>query len=238
MIRHYWGDLPGPIWFSGADIYAAFVAGASEPALAIELGAWKGRSTCFMGVEIANSGKAIEFYTVDTWLGSPGETGYDDPDLDGGTLFEAFSANVEPVAQYVKPLRCDSGEAAARFADGSVDFLYLDASHTYEGVMRDLVAWFPKVKAGGTIAGDDWCNQQRGQLGVRNAVTDFFGGRGREVDVLPGSEPNPDWLQWSIVKSAQMQPAGGLVRRLRGLSRQAGRVSRKLAAIRRGPAKA
>jgi hypothetical protein len=233
MIRHYWRGLPGPVWFSGADIYAAFVASAEEPALAVELGAWKGRSTCFMGVEIANSGKSIEFWTVDTWLGSPGETGYEDCDLEGGTLFEAFSANIKPVAQHVRPIRADTVEAAAQFADSSIAFLYLDASHTYDGVMRDLHAWFPKMKIGGTIAGDDWCNEQGGQLGVRNAVNDFFGPHRSEIQVLSGSDPNPDWLQWSIVKSAKMQPASIAMRRIHGLSHQLGRVPRKFAALAR-----
>lgn len=63
---HYWRGLPGPVWFSGARIYQRYVAGVEGPSIAVELGAWKGRSTCFMGVEIANSGKPIDFYTVDT----------------------------------------------------------------------------------------------------------------------------------------------------------------------------
>jgi hypothetical protein len=238
MIGHYWRDLPGPAWFSGADIYARFVAGAADGAVAVELGAWKGRSTCFMGVEIANSGKAIAFYTVDDWRGSPGESGYEDADLAGGTLFETFSANIAPVAEHVRIIAGDSVDAAARFAEGSIDFLYLDASHTYEGVMRDLVAWFPKVKVGGTIAGDDWCNEQHGQPGVRNAVRDFFGRRSQELQILPGSDPNPDWLQWSIEKTAQMRPANAVLRGLRAVSRQIARFPRKLAAIRRRPASA
>jgi len=226
-MRHYWLDLPGPVWFSGADIYSTFVASVHGPAIAVELGAWKGRSTCFMGVEIANSGKPIEFFAVDTWGGSPGETGYEDADLAGGRLFDVFQANIAPVANRVKPIRADTVEAAARFADGSVDFLYIDASHTYRGVMRDLAAWFPKVREGGTIAGDDWCNEQGGELGVRHAVIDFFGRYAKHVVVLPGSQPNPDWLQWSIVKLPEMQPTGGAARACRGLARLIVRTARR-----------
>jgi hypothetical protein len=187
-----------------------------------------------MGVEIANSAKPIEFYTVDTWLGSPGETGYEDADLEKGTLFDAFNANVAPIADYVTPIRGDTVEAAARFADGSIDFLYVDASHTYEGVMRDLKAWFPKVKTGGVIAGDDWCNEQGGELGVRHAAVDFFGRHASAIEVLPGSEPNREWLQWAIVKTGEMQPTGPFERALRAVYRRLRRTPKKLrAALRR-----
>lgn len=145
---HYWLDLPGPVWFSGADIYGRFVASAERPAIAVELGAWKGRSTCFMGVEIANSGKPITFYTIDHWRGSAGEAEQDrDPDAASGQLFEVFQSNIAPVAGYIVPIRSDTASAATRFAADSVDFLYIDASHSYEGVLRDLRAWYPRSRS-------------------------------------------------------------------------------------------
>lgn len=55
-------------------------------------------------------------------------------------LFDVFLHNIEPVADYVKPIRSDSVAAAQQFEDGSIDFLYLDASHTYKGVLADLRA--------------------------------------------------------------------------------------------------
>jgi predicted O-methyltransferase YrrM len=46
--------------------------------------------------------------------------------------------------------------AAALFADGSLDLVYVDADHRYDGVAADLRAWRPKVKPGGWIAGHDF----------------------------------------------------------------------------------
>jgi predicted O-methyltransferase YrrM len=217
-MEHYWLDLPGPVWFSGADIYRRYVESVTGPSTAVELGAWKGRSTCFMGVEIANSGKPISFYTVDHWRGSAGEADYDsDLDLASGRLFKIFLKNIEAVAPHVNVIRSDSAAAAAHFADESVDFLYIDASHTYEGVLRDLLAWFPKVKNGGTIAGDDWCFSAAGEKTIRNAVVDYFGAAAAQIRVEDGSEPNCEWLQWSVVKSPGLQipsPARLALRRL------------------------
>lgn len=223
-MKHYWLDLPGPVWFSGAEIYRRYVASVTGPSVAVELGAWKGRSTCFMGVEIANSGKPIIFYAVDHWRGIEGEEGYEpDPDDQSGQLFEVFQRNIAAVAEHVNVIRSDTAAAAKQFEDASIDFLYIDANHTYDGVLRDLTAWFPKVKTGGTIAGDDWCFSVHGEHTVRNAVTDFFGKGAELIDVEKGGGPDADWLQWSIVKAPELEPASGAKLSIARLRRAIGR---------------
>jgi predicted O-methyltransferase YrrM len=44
-----------------------------------------------------------------------------------------------------------SYKAAANF-DIKIDFLFIDADHSYEAIRRDWDDWFPKVKNGGFIA--------------------------------------------------------------------------------------
>ena len=39
--------------------------------------------------------------------------------------------------------------------DESLDFVFIDADHSYNGVMRDVEAWAPKVRKGGMIIGHD-----------------------------------------------------------------------------------
>ena len=215
-MEHYWLDLPGPVWFSGADVYRDYVRSVTGPSVAVELGAWKGRSTCFMGVEIANSGKPIRFFAVDHWRGTPGEDAHEtDPDVREGRLFETFQHNIGPVAAYVNVVRSDTAEAANQFANESVDFLYVDAGHCREAVLRDLRAWFPKVKTGGLIAGDDWCFELNGEFGVRSAVLDFFGISAWRLHLDRGSAPNQSWLQWLFRKRGRTpRPAPRWLQRL------------------------
>lgn len=40
-----------------------------------------------------------------------------------------------------------------RFADGTFDFIYVDARHDRLGVLEDLQAWWPKLRRGGLMAG-------------------------------------------------------------------------------------
>lgn len=53
---------------------------------------------------------------------------------------------------------------------GKVDFVYIDADHSYESVWKDLRAWLPKIKAGGIMGGHDYGNGP----GVERAVDELF----------------------------------------------------------------
>jgi hypothetical protein len=52
-------------------------------------------------------------------------------------------------------IRLRSVEASRLFADGGVDFAYIDGLHDYGSVCSDLRAWHPKMKKGGVLAGHD-----------------------------------------------------------------------------------
>ncbi|KKL73401.1 hypothetical protein LCGC14_2075290 [marine sediment metagenome] len=61
-----------------------------------------------------------------------------------------------------------SVEAAGMLGERSLDWVYIDAHHSYQAVTEDLEAWFPKVKLGGVIAGHDYQKEC-----VVKAVYDF-----------------------------------------------------------------
>ena len=146
-----------------------------EGAHFVEVGAWMGRSAAFMAVEIANSQKEIRFDCVDTWAGSsehidPKSPHYRPELTDPDWLFNEFKTNVKPVLPLINPIRMASLEASTLYADGSLDFVFIDAAHEYEHVLADIKAWMPKIKPSGILAGHDYPMQ-----GVRRAVNEIFG---------------------------------------------------------------
>ncbi len=86
---------------------------------------------------------------------------------------------------HVEVIRAKSQEAVARFADHSLDYVYIDGEHSYDAVLRDLTDYFPKVKIGGVLIGDDYR-----WTGVARAVDAFLAVRGNSVAMLvdPDSE--------------------------------------------------
>jgi predicted O-methyltransferase YrrM len=62
---------------------------------------------------------------------------------------------------------------AAQIADESLDFIFVDADHSYESVRDDLRAWMPKVKKGGWFIGHD-INWPSVEKAVAEVLPDYF----------------------------------------------------------------
>ncbi len=69
-----------------------------------------------------------------------------------------------------------SDKAADIFSDRSVDFVFIDASHDHDSVVRDIGAWLPKIRRGGILSGHDYSF-----VGVNSAVKSFFGNTARHL---------------------------------------------------------
>lgn len=50
----------------------------------------------------------------------------------------------------------ESSDAVRDFEDESLDFVYIDANHSFDYVMRDIIEWSKKVKFGGIVSGHDY----------------------------------------------------------------------------------
>lgn len=157
-------------WFNYESIYDQAVAAAPSPAHFVEIGSWRGKSTTYLAVAIINSGKQIQLDCVDTWRGSPDEQVHQaDPAVINDTLYQEFLDNISPVAHIINPIRMSSTQAAQQYQDQSLDFVLIDAGHSYDDVSADIRAWLPKVKPGGTLAGDDYA-----WPGVQQAVDELL----------------------------------------------------------------
>lgn len=115
---------------------------------------------------------------VDVWReeGIPGQNDADLPqeELDGIYRHLEHKYINHP---NVKIIRDYTVKAAETFPDGFFDLIYIDADHTYEGAKRDVEAWYPKVKSGGFVTGDDYWDRfspkRHVRFGVVKAVNEF-----------------------------------------------------------------
>jgi len=76
-----------------------------------------------------------------------------------------FNKNTRPYRSRLTVLSGDSSTMAGNVKDGSLDFVFIDADHRYEAVIKDLAAWVPKLKPGGMLCGHDIH-----LVGVRKAI--------------------------------------------------------------------
>jgi len=52
--------------------------------------------------------------------------------------------------------RALSMDATKRFRRGDLDFVYIDANHTFDYCMMDIIEWSKRVRPGGIVAGHDY----------------------------------------------------------------------------------
>lgn len=71
-------------------------------------------------------------------------------------LYEEAMEKTAPWEDRRTVLRGRTTEVIDRIPDDSLDLVYIDGDHTLRGIAIDLIACYPKVRAGGWIAGDDF----------------------------------------------------------------------------------
>lgn len=168
MEHFYNASHMGEDWFTFGSLYKAMVDKFPSGSRFVEVGSWKGKSAAFMGVEIINSGKDIKLDCVDIWI----DVNEPHVQITGDDLYAAFLKNTEPVKSVVNSIRSDSREAAKLFEDGSLDFVFLDGDHSYDGLKADIEAWFPKMKPNDSIfAGHDYSWTPH----IQQLLNDMFG---------------------------------------------------------------
>lgn len=141
-------------------------------------------------------------YGIDCWEKSTtdaqNDQGYSKEVLEG--MYTSLVRNYLPDSR-VQMIKEFSVAGSTLFPDEYFDFVYIDADHTYEGCLEDLVAWYPKVKKGGIIAGHDYIDIIGGQgvpFGVIQAVEEFSQQHNLEVHTT-----KEDFASYYMVKPGE-----------------------------------
>lgn len=80
----------------------------------------------------------------------------------------------------------ESVPASLRFCQ-ELDFIFIDADHTYSAVNADIQAWAPKIKVGGLLCGHDYGTSPSSPEGVKRAVDDYCRSQDRTINTGEGA---------------------------------------------------
>jgi predicted O-methyltransferase YrrM len=140
----------------------------------VEIGSWQGRSTLALSIGLRDGGGRGRVFAMD-------------PHADAGEgehNLQVLRRNIERggVSDLVEIVRTPSTSAVERFADGSVDLLFVDGDHSFEAVCLDILQWTPKLRPGAVLGFNDPFLP-----GVRRAVRHLL---------LSGASPyrHPRWM--------------------------------------------
>lgn len=190
-------DMHG--WNSRAPVFERVIA-ETRPALIVEVGTWKGASAIHMAQVARRLGIATQILCIDTWLGAremwdnrADKKRFGSLRLKHGypRLYYTFLANVvrHGLQGVITPFPQTSLIAARWLAARRIqaDLIYVDGSHDEWDVAADLMSFWPMLRAGGVMFGDDY---EPNWPGVMRAVDGFAFDRDMSVDT---SEPKK-WI--------------------------------------------
>lgn len=168
----------------------------SDIAIAVEIGTWRGE----YALNMINILKPVAFFAVDPYRIFPGMVSAPGSEYNNQTDLDNLANNVqqkleEAGGKLIRELSCD---ASLEFANEGLDVVYVDGDHTYEGVKTDIECWWPKVRPGGILCGDDYVKSTTGKgfdYGVIEAVDEFVQQNNLDLDIYTQGQ-----RQWLIRK--------------------------------------
>lgn len=159
----------------------------------VEIGIYLGQTSAYLLREFMG----MRLLMVDPWMAPQPNTEWhkslrmwpDQKVMD--SQMESAQLNTTFARERRTIIRATSVEAAKQVPDNSLRLGFVDGDHTEPSVMRDLLAWWPKIQVGGLFSGHDYKNPTLG-AGVRKAVSEWSSSVGIQVSSTRGGV----WFVW------------------------------------------
>jgi hypothetical protein len=136
----------------------------------------------------------LKLFCIDAWQIYRGYRDHTRQDK----LERYYNETVELLKPYnVEILRGWSIEMADKIPDESLDFVYLDANHSFRSIIDDVDTWSKKVRSGGIVSGHDYNRYRRScECQVKPAIDAWGYAYGIKINVTN----EPDFPSWWYVK--------------------------------------
>ncbi|OGH24572.1 MAG: hypothetical protein A3B47_03790 [Candidatus Levybacteria bacterium RIFCSPLOWO2_01_FULL_39_24] len=144
--------------------------------LGAEIGVGAGKYAKFLCAMNPN----LKLFAIDAWESN------DDLYNRAKARLESFNCKI---------IRDTSANAAKKFADNSLDFVFIDAGADYKSTGDNIKEWSKKVRKGGIIAGYNYNNELSGQPnGVKKAVSEWVKKKKIRPLFIFNKDAGPTWF--------------------------------------------
>lgn len=175
-------EVPGRISAEVGRTLRSLAHNVPADEIIVEIGAFKGRSTCFLA-DGSHKGHGARVISIDPWdtpgnIPGPKRAGpiYLDPDNKAAQRRHLEACRVGYLVTSIQGFSWD-----VELPDEPVGLLWIDGAHDYQSVSRDIERWSPLVVSGGHVAFDDY----RAKCpGVDRAVDEMM--------------RRPEWPHWDL----------------------------------------
>ena len=209
-MKNYWENVPG--WFNFQKLYNNVAHKFPDGSVYLELGVFLGKSLFYLTDILTSQRKfkskviGIDKWEIDDYFGEVqmpwGEKASEWKVREGNEVLYLQFLNYYNNFKYkdlIDHIRTDTHNSSTLFEDNSIDYIFIDANHTYEYVLKDLELWWPKVSLNGIISGHDINSKwklTKPQGDVRAALEDYFGKKDLIVNI--DDSQNSWWVSKTI----------------------------------------
>jgi hypothetical protein len=135
--------------------------------IVVEIGVGFGATAAeILPIITANDGQLV---VVDNFCGGPGFEGQ------GEEMKRAIRMLINTYSR-TAVLEGLSWEMARHMPDKNCDIVFIDGDHRYSSVVKDIIAWAPKIRKGKILAGHD-CNNLIGDYNPAHIEEDWIEGK-------------------------------------------------------------
>lgn len=158
------------VWSYSNNVYGSFSEAEAKKlfdlltslkpgSIVVEVGSYCGRSASVIGQVAGREEHNLEFYCIDNFV-----TGWEDKDVPA-----IFAQNMKGIKHEL--IRLNSKRASHLFDENEIDLLFIDGDHTYDGVLKDIEHYEPKVNRNGIVLFHDYNSSWDG---VKRAVDEKY----------------------------------------------------------------
>lgn len=176
--------------FIGRDNFGRFLNSRQLLGPAVEIGTHQ----AYFANALLTVWRGEKLYCVDPWV-----AGYNDKDPVSIRTSEQRKEDYDTAVSVLRKygnratiIASNSDEAVSKFQDGSLSFVYIDGNHDPGFFKLDLHIWWPKVKAGGILAGHDIINDTWG-AGIQDVLMPFAAEKGRDIFLVAENNHEHPW---------------------------------------------